>query len=192
MFLWAPFLSYIFIIAITPGPNNIMTMNLAAKVGFKKCMPFYFGFLTGFTIVMFLCLLFSSVLYAVVPKIQFPMKIVSAAYMVYLAIITVLPLKSQEIKNNNGNFFIGALLQFINVKIILYGITAISSYILPYYKSLPVLIAFVCLLSFVGGTTTLCWALFGSVFSRLFNKHGKILNIIMAILLLYCAVSLFL
>jgi threonine/homoserine/homoserine lactone efflux protein len=192
MFLWIPFLSYIFIMAYTPGPNNIMSMNNATKVGFKKGIFFNFGIFAGFTMVMVLCLIFSSILYTIIPKIQFPMKIIGAAYMLYLIIITILPSKTHEIKKNNGSFLVGALLQFINPKIIMYGITAISSYILPHYQSIPILLLFALLLSFVGFTGTLCWALFGSVFSMVFNKHGKILNIIMAILLLYCAVSLFL
>jgi threonine/homoserine/homoserine lactone efflux protein len=120
------------------------------------------------------------------------MKILGAAYMVYLSIKTIIPAKKREIKNDNGTFVVGALLQFINPKIIIFGIMAISSYILPYYKEIPILIAFALLLAFVGFTGTICWALFGSLFSIMFNKHGKILNIIMVLLLLYCAVSLFL
>jgi threonine/homoserine/homoserine lactone efflux protein len=178
--------------AYTPGPNNIMSMNNAAKTGFKKGIFFNLGIFAGFSMVMILCLIFSSILYAVIPKIQFPMKIIGAAYMVYLIIITVIPSKQHETKNNGGSFWAGALLQFINPKIIMYGITAMSSYILPHYKSIPVLLLFAFLLSFVGFTGTLCWALFGSIFSRVFNKHGALLNIIMSILLLYCVVSLFL
>jgi threonine/homoserine/homoserine lactone efflux protein len=120
------------------------------------------------------------------------MKILGAAYMVYLIIKTLIPSKEHEIKKNNGSFLIGALLQLINPKIIIYGITAMSSYILPYYNEMQILLFFVLLLSFVGFTGTICWALFGSLFSVLFSRHGKILNIIMAVLLLYCAVSLFL
>lgn len=44
---------------------------------------------------------------------------------------------------------------------------------------------------FVGFSGTLCWALFGSVFRQLFSKNAKAFNIIMALLLVYCAVSLF-
>jgi threonine/homoserine/homoserine lactone efflux protein len=192
MFPWISFLSYIIIVAYTPGPNNIMSMNNAKNVGFRKGLVFNFGIFAGFLVVMILCLIFSTVLYTVVPKIQFLMKILGAAYMVYLIVKTLIPSKEHEIKNNNGSFLIGALLQLINPKIMVYGITAISSYILPFYDELPILLLFVLLLSFVGFTGTICWALFGSLFSVLFNKHGKILNIIMAVLLLYCAVSLFL
>jgi threonine/homoserine/homoserine lactone efflux protein len=169
-----------------------MSMNNAKNAGFRKGMPFNLGIFAGFFAVMILCLVFSTVLYTVVPKIQFPMKILGAAYMVYLIIKTLVPSKEHEFKNNNGSFLIGALLQLINPKLIIYGITAISSYILPVYNEIPILLLFALLLSFTGFTGTVCWALFGSLFSVLFNKHGKILNIIMAALLLYCAVSLFL
>ena len=192
MFQWASFLTYIFIMAYTPGPNNIMSMNNAKNLGFRRGIIFNFGLLTGFFIVMILCLFLTTVLYTVVPKIQFPMKILGAAYMIYLAIKTIIPSEKKEIQNNNGSFFIAVFLQFINVKIIIYGITAFSSFILPYYNTIPVLVFFAFLLSFVGFTGSVCWALFGSLLSMLFNKHTKVLNIIMAVLLLYCAVSLFL
>jgi threonine/homoserine/homoserine lactone efflux protein len=169
-----------------------MSMNNAKNVGLKKGIVFNFGIFAGFFVVMILCLIFSTVLYTLVPKIQLPMKILGATYMVYLIIKTLVPSKAHEVKNNSGSFLVGALLQLINPKIIIYGITAMSSYILVYYNEVPRLVFFAFLLAFVGFTGTLCWALFGSVFSILFNKHGKILNIIMAILLLYCAVSLFL
>jgi threonine/homoserine/homoserine lactone efflux protein len=69
MFPWASFLTYIFIVAYTPGPNNIMSMNNARNVGFKKGIIFNFGILTGFFFLLILCLLFSTVLYTVVLNI---------------------------------------------------------------------------------------------------------------------------
>jgi threonine/homoserine/homoserine lactone efflux protein len=120
------------------------------------------------------------------------MKVLGAAYMIYLIVKTIIPSPKKELKSNSGSFIIGAFLQFINIKIILYGITAFSSFILPYYYNIPILVSFAFLLSFVGFTGSICWALFGSLFSMVFIKHTKLLNIIMIILLLYCAVSLFL
>lgn len=146
MFPWGAFLSYTIIVAYTPGPNNIMSMNNAKNAGFKKGIIFNLGIFTGFTVVMILCLLFSKALYAMIPRIQIPMKILGAAYMVYLIIKTLVPAKEHEIKNDNGSFIIGALLQLINPKIIMYGITAISSFILPYYQDISILILFVFLI----------------------------------------------
>jgi threonine/homoserine/homoserine lactone efflux protein len=167
-------------------------MNNAAKTGFAKSLPFNFGIFTGIFILMALCLAFSNALYTVIPKIQFPMKIIAALYMLYLAVKTIIPAKNHKMKEYKAGFLIGILLQFINPKLIIFGITVISSYILPYYQSLPTLLLFVLFMALTGFISTLCWALFGSLFSILLTKHGKILNTLMAILLLYCAASFFL
>ena len=167
-------------------------MNNAAKVGFKKGLVFNLGIFVGFFIVMVLCMIFSTLLYKKIPQIQLPMKIAGAGYMLYLIVKMIIPSKSHEVKNTNGSFWVGALLQLINPKLIIYGITAMSSYILAHYTAVPVLIAFAVLLAFIGFCCTICWSLFGSIFSIVFSKHGKILNAIMIVLLLYCIVSLFL
>ena len=66
-------------------------------------------------------------------------------------------------------------------------------YILPYYQNQPLtLLGFALLLALIGFIFTLCWAAFGSVFRRVFSHHGRIVNTIMALLLVYCAISLFL
>ena len=54
------------------------------------------------------------------------------------------------------------------------------------------LLGFALLLAFIGFAFTLCWSVFGSVFKKLFSKYAKITNTLMALLLVYCAVSLFL
>ena len=119
------------------------------------------------------------------------MKILGAGYMLYLLITIIGPAKEKKIAANNGSFLIGVVLQLINPKLILFGITVLSSYILPYYHELPVLMAFIIVIVIIGFCSTVCWALFGSLFSVLFVKHKKLLDIIMSALLLYCAVSLF-
>ena len=40
MFPLTSFLLYTFVTSITPGPNNIMSMSLGLKVGFKKIALF--------------------------------------------------------------------------------------------------------------------------------------------------------
>ena len=192
MFPWPSFISYVLIITYTPGPNNIMSMNNAKNVGFRKGFPFILGIFTGTFIIMNLCLLFSVFLYSAVPKIQFPMKLLGAAYMAYLILKTLIPSKNHEARHSSGKYIAGALLQLVNPKLMLYGMTTMSSFILPHYSNPPVLILFSFLLSVVGFSSLVCWSLFGSLFSMLFNKHGKVLNIIMALLLLYCIIALFL
>jgi cysteine/O-acetylserine efflux protein len=191
MFNWASFLSYVFITAYTPGPNNIMSMNNASRHGFVKGVPFNFGIWAAFSIVMLLCTLLSASLYAVVPRIQLPMKMAGAAYMLYLAWKTAHSPTSAAGRESNGGFWAGFALQFVNPKIYIYGITAMSSYVLPRRSDPLVVVSFALLLAFVGFTGTLCWALFGSLFTTLFYRHSRAMSAVMAALLVYCAISLF-
>jgi threonine/homoserine/homoserine lactone efflux protein len=96
------------------------------------------------------------------------------------------------VKNSNGSLIAGIALQFINPKLMLFSFTTMSSFILPWYTSIPVLICFVVLLTIIGFASTVCWAVSGSIFSKIFNEHKRILGIILALLLVYCAASLFL
>jgi threonine/homoserine/homoserine lactone efflux protein len=188
---WIPLLSYAFVVAITPGPNNIVSMNNARNVGFKRHIPMSIGIFIGYCLVMSLCLFFSAFLLKVVPQIELPMKIAGAAYMVHIIIKILLPAQKKEVKDRGGNFFMGIVLGLINPKFIIFGITVASSYITPYVSG-PMLFLFAALLASIAAGSTLCWAAFGSVFSAMFHKHGKIINIVMSLLLLYCVVSLFL
>lgn len=194
MFNVYAFLAYIFITAYTPGPNNIMSMSIAGRYGFKKSMRFNLGILCGFSAVMALCTLFSAALYSILPAVKPYMLVVGALYMLYLAWKTWKSpghLQSETAKDKSSSFVSGMLLQFVNVKVIIYGITAMSSYILPNFHDPAIYALFALLLCFVGFSGTLCWSAFGSLFSRLFMRHTKLINAILALLLVYCAVSLF-
>ena len=193
MFPWFSFLTYAVITAATPGPNNIMSMSNGIRKGFRGALPFNFGIWTGFSLVMVLCTLFCTLLSALIPKIKLPMLILGAGYMLYLAWETFRSSDLIEEDHSHSGFFPGFLLQFINPKIYIYCIMSMEAYILPYYHTEPLpLLGFALLLAFIGFVFCLCWSAFGSVFRRLFSQHAKIVNTVMALLLVYCAVSLFL
>lgn len=192
MFNWFNFLTYAIITAATPGPNNIMSMSNAGRLGFKKSFPFNLGIWAGFIIVMNICALLGSTLHDILPKIKTPMLIIGAAYMLYLAWKTYR--SSSEIEENYGRsgFASGLFLQFINPKIYIYVIVSLEAYILPLFQgNFPILLSFAMLLATIGFIFTVCWAVFGSLFKVLFSKYGRITNTIMALLLVYCAISLF-
>lgn len=193
MFSWTGFLSYVFITAFTPGPNNIMSMSNASRLGFKKAFPFNLGILFGFSILMPSCTLFCNTLSTLIPKIKTPMLIVGALYILWLAWSTFTSSSVIEENHSHSGFFSGAILQLINPKLYLYCIISMEAYILPYYQGQwGALLFFTSLLGITAFLSTVCWALFGSVFKLLFSKYAKITNTIMALLLVYCAVSLFL
>jgi len=187
------FLLYIFVTSFTPGPNNIMAMLFANEYGLKKTIKFCLGVGTGFLIVMLLCSYFNILLENFIPKIEFFMEILGAIYMIYLAIKIFLSKNDNENNNEdrNNSFFMGMILQFINPKGILYGITAIATFILPYHDSNFSIILYSIFLAFVGFVGTFSWSLFGSVFQKFLSKYRSQFNLIMALLLVYSAVSIF-
>ena len=194
MFPWAAFLGYTFVSALTPGPNNIMAMSCAARVGLRKTLPFELGILTGFSLASVLCAVFCAFLSSAIPAVQLPMKILGAIYMLYLAYkIFRMPKIVRERDEAGYGFVTGVAFQFINPKLYVYCIVGMQAYVLPHFAGhwTPVL-GFALLLAFIGFTCTMTWAAFGSFFKVLFIKHAKVTSAVMALFLLYCALSLFL
>ena len=194
MFSWMNFLSYAVVTAVTSGPNNIMSMSNAGRLGFRRAFPFNLGVWAGFSVVMLICTFFCNALSDIIPKIRTPMLILGAIYMLWLAWKTF---KSPPVEDNDGKtkggFIYGLVLQFVNPKIYIYCIVSMEAYILPYYHGKWIeLTLFALLLAFIGFVFTLCWALFGSAFKLLFSKYSRVTNTIMALMVVYCAISLFL
>jgi len=188
---YAAYFSYIFLTAFTPGPNNIMAMSNAGKYGFRKGLRFNFGVLFGFLIVMTACAAFTALLYDIIPQIEPVMLCVGAAYILWLAwsVWRDHPHDNKKRVMQTNSITSGMVLQFINVKAVLYGVTGMSAFILPYFKGFFALLPFVLLMSLVGFAGTCCWSLFGAVFEMLFSKYKKVMNALLALLLVYCAVS---
>ncbi|MDF2944907.1 MAG: amino acid transporter LysE [Herbinix sp.] len=188
------FLSYVLISTFTPGPNNIMSMSNASRYGFKKSIFFNVGVFFGFFIIIVLCSIFSVSLYSLIPSIKPIMTGIGAVYILWLAWKTYRskPHSEGDNQKSTNTFWSGLLLQFVNPKVILYGITTVSTFVVPYYRSFLILIGFSALLAFIGFISTCCWSLFGALFQTLLMKHDKMINTIMALLLVYCVFTLFL
>ncbi|PFE05924.1 lysine transporter LysE [Bacillus cereus] len=186
------FLLFVFISSFTPGPNNIMAMTFANKHGLKKTFTFCLGVSFGFFVLTLLCSFFNIILTSTLPIIEFPLTIFGVAYMLYLAFKT-LTSKGNTGGNDEENrnlFLIGILLQFVNPKGILFGLTVVATFILPYYHSYSSFLIYSLFLGMVGLMSTFSWSLFGSIFQKLLLQYRQQFNIVMAILLVFSAVSI--
>ncbi|MDD7795349.1 LysE family transporter [Clostridium sp. 'White wine YQ'] len=186
------FLSFTLLTAFTPGPNNILAMSNTSKHGLKKSQGLIRGIFAGFFSVMILCSFFSIVLVNIIPKIRPVMTYIGVVYILWLAYHVIKSKHQEKVdgKEKVDNFITGFILQFVNVKIILYGITAISTFITPYYNSMFSIGAFTILITIFGCTGVFTWAIFGAVFQKFFEKYNAIVNTIMALLLVYSAITL--
>lgn len=189
---WVSFLTYTILCAYTPGPNNIIVMSSASSYGLKKSFSLVSGICTGFMSVMFLCSLFSVGLASFIPAVEPVMKYLGGFYILYLSYGILM---SGGGNGNTGVFKVntfkkGFLLQFINVKVILYGITAITTFVMPYNGSGKTILLFTLILTFIGWSGTFIWAIFGVVFYRYFQKYSRMINVLLAVLLSYSSLSL--
>ncbi|MCM1256678.1 MAG: LysE family transporter [Roseburia sp.] len=172
----------------SPGPNNILLLSNASKYGLKKNLKFMSGIWTGSLTLMVLCGICSSVLTALLPQIRPVLAFVGAAYLLYLAYTTYKRLPPGEgTDNREPTYKMGIFLQLINVKIIIYGLTMFSSFILPYERRPLMLFFFAFYLMVMGALGNLIWAFAGNILKRAYEKHYKLMNLIMALLLVWCA-----
>ncbi|MDQ0195056.1 LysE family translocator [Paenibacillus wynnii] len=188
-----PFLLFVFVSSFTPGPNNFMAMSFANKYGFKKTINFCLGVAFGFFVLALLCSFFNLLLINLLPMIKTPLTILGVGYMLYLAFKTITSNDNNNERDDSSDknlFLIGALVQFINPKGILYGIMVVSTFILPYYTSYFSYFIFSLFLGIVGLLSASSWSLFGSIFQNFLAKYRQLFNIIMALLLVYSAISI--
>lgn len=187
------FLSYVIITTFTPGPNNIMAMSNATRYGFKKSISFNCGVFFGFLIIMVLSSFLSVTLYKIIPSIKPVMTFIGASYILWLAwkIYKSKP-HAEDGSHDTSTFTAGILLQFVNVKVIIYCITIVSTFMVPYYDSVFVLSMFSLFLAAVSFLSTCSWAMFGSIFQKFLFRNERIVNTAMALLLVYTALSFYL
>lgn len=184
-------LTFVILTAFTPGPNNIMSMSLANLYGFRGSLRFIYGVFAGFVVLIIICGIFNLFLFTLLPVLVNIAGIAGGVYMVWLAASLLITKSGNDYKGEmqGGSFISGMMLQFINPKVYVYGLTAHSVFLLPYSRSVFIMIMFSVFLSLFAFVATLTWAFSGSIMQKFFSEHKKKINALMACSLIYCAVS---
>lgn len=183
------YLIYTVVTAFTPGPNNIVALYAVSQNGWRKGKDVLLGMAGGFLCVMFICALFCYELAKYLPSLTGTLKYVGAAYIVYLA-IHVARSSPDNSDGRQTTFWKGFLLQFFNVKIILYAITVYTGYVLPYESSLTSLFSHAINLTVIGMAGFITWGVAGGLFQDLLTQYYRPFNIVMGLILVYCAITL--
>ena len=110
--------------------------------GWKKGAPLFFGIFSGYYVVQMICAVFVYGVSALLPGMLGGMKYVGAAYILWLAAHIAVSRPDRDGKERSASFLKGFMLQFVNVKIYLFGITALTGYVTNYSTALPVLVFF--------------------------------------------------
>src|SRR5881275_3523066 len=79
-----PFVTYTFVMSITPGPNNVMLTASGAHFGLRRTLPHILGVGGGFVVQLLAVCAGLSALFARWPALQRTLGWVGAAYLLYL------------------------------------------------------------------------------------------------------------
>lgn len=185
------FLAYAFTTALTPGPNNFLTLNTVGRFGIKRSWPMMLGILAGIGIIMTLTAILSSLLAAWIPQLSVIARYLGAVYILYLAYkIWTSPAPSIDPTQKAPRFVTGMVLQFLNVKIILYAITSLNSFVLPITQNPWVVAGYALLLTSISGISLVIWAGLGALLTQIMQKHYRIINAVLALILVESAITL--
>ena len=180
------FLIYCVINAFTPGPGNILALNTVTNYGYKKGKPLFFGIFAGYYVVQILCAIFVYGVNSLLPNVMEVMKYIGAAYILWLAIHIAFSKKTSENTEQSASFLKGFMLQFVNVKIYMFGVTALTGYVVRYMSSFPALLFFELVIATIGTIATCTWIGLGVLIQKFYLRHFRVINIILALTLLEC------
>ena len=180
------FLIYCVINALTPGPGNILALNIVTNYGYKKGKTLFFGIFAGYYVVQILCAIFVYGVNSLLPNVMEVTKYIGAAYILWLAIHIVFSKPSTENAKQSASFLKGFMLQFVNVKIYMFGVTALTGYVVGYMSSFSALLFFELVIATIGTIATCTWIGLGVLIQKFYLRHFLVINIILALTLLEC------
>ncbi|MCD7853187.1 MAG: cysteine transporter [Oscillospiraceae bacterium] len=184
------FFIYVIINAFTPGLGNILALNTVTNYGWKKGKPLFFGILTGYYVVQLLCALFVYGIGTFLPDVLGVMKYIGSAYILWLAVHIAISKPQEEKTEKSASYTKRFLLQFVNIKIWMFGITALTGYITGFDSSLPTLIFFELIIATLGTIATLTWIGIGAIIQKWYLKYYSPVNIVLALTLAECIYSM--
>ncbi|MFJ5770443.1 LysE family translocator [Psychrobacillus sp. NPDC093180] len=184
------FLLYCFIVTFTPGPTNIVILSTVHNYGFKKAMEYTYGATIAFGLLLGISAMLNTVLVTFIPKILIGMQMIGTIYMLYLAYQIYKMDSSDPSDKKTGTFISGFLMQFLNPKVVLFTLTVIPSFVLPYYSDTQAVTINVIVIMIIGFLAFTTWVLFGALFRQFLQKHKKIVNVIMALSLVYATIMI--
>lgn len=190
--LLSAFWTYTLITAMTPGPNNILALSSATTHGFRQSTRVLAGMSLGFLIVMLLCAGISFSLAVIDPAAVHLLSWAGAAYIVWLAWKIATSPTKEDGASGKTNQFLGQLC---------FAVCERQNHFVWHYSTVDV-----CPAANAGakldnwrqrfaGDDWDVWQCVlgagGALFQRLFRQYGRQLNIVLALLLVYCAVRIF-
>ncbi|WP_166416212.1 LysE family translocator [Cochlodiniinecator piscidefendens] len=180
--------TFAFVSSITPGPNNLMLMTSGVNFGILRTIPHMLGVALGFMLMVFLVGIGLVQLFDTYPISYTILKIVSIAYLLYLAWKIAMTRKVSKLEGEEQGtpmtFMQAALFQWVNPKAWTMALTAITVYAPQPSTTIGVTIVAV-IFGLVNLPSVSVWAYLGQEMSRFLGTPTRVraFNISAALLL---------
>jgi cysteine/O-acetylserine efflux protein len=185
------FLLYCYVGAITPGPANLCSLSTALRYGKGPALRQWRGLFTGFFLVSMAAVLATWLMGTLLNQYVGALSWVGAAYLLWMAWHTLRASSGPEGQVSSApGFLSGLLVNLTNVKVMIFCLMALASYVLPYTRSLRALLAVGLFMPFTGPLANLVWLFAGAALQKLFVNHRKAVDRACAAALALCAVTL--
>ncbi|MUI52967.1 LysE family translocator [Aliivibrio fischeri] len=178
-------ITFAFVGAFTPGPNNIMLMASGANVGFVRTIPHMLGVIFGFAFMLVLVGFGLIQIFHTYPQLEKGLQILSAVYLLYLAykIARSEPVDSRVGDYKPMSFLAAASFQWVNPKGWSMALSVMSIYATTsdMFSVLLIALVFIC----INVPTVSFWTVAGKELQKRLKtpKHLKLFNYSMAGLL---------
>lgn len=190
--LFLSMLGFLWVAAITPGPNNMLLTASGANFGFLRSLWLLIGIMIGMQVMLLMVAFGIGGLILLYPSLHLVLKIAGSAYLLWLA-WKIGTAKYEKLETDNAPaapmpFWQGGLLQLINPKAWLMALGAVASFSLAgeaYRGSVVAISIGMALVNVVSG---LIWLGFGSLIGRILRSRRAwtIFNLAMGVLTAAC------
>ncbi len=190
--LFLSMLGFLWVAAITPGPNNMLLTTSGANFGFMRSLLLMIGIMLGMQSILLLVAFGVGSLILVYPALHLVLKILGSLYLLWLAwkVATAAyeKLETDVAPPKPIRLYQGWLLQFLNPKAWLMALGAVASFSLAgaqYTSSILAISLGIFVVNIIAGVI---WLGFGTMIGRLLRskKAWIIFNVSMGLLTAAC------
>ncbi|MBG6242599.1 MAG: LysE family translocator [Candidatus Symbiopectobacterium sp. Dall1.0] len=188
--LFLSMLAFLWVAAITPGPNNMLLTTSGANFGFMRSLWLMVGIMLGMQSILLLVAFGVGGMILLYPSLHLILKVFGSLYLLWLAwkIATAAYERLEASAPPPLRLYQGWLLQFLNPKAWLMALGSVASFSLAGsgYNHSVLLISFgIVLVNLVSGVI---WLGFGTAIGRLLRsrKAWVIFNVSMGVLTAAC------
>ncbi|MFZ1873484.1 MAG: LysE family translocator [Chania sp.] len=177
------FISYVTVMSITPGPNNLLLASSGVNFGIRRTLPMLLGIVAGCAVQLALTTTLLAVALNWIGAIRFPLAVVGCTYLLWLS-WKLFKAASPDAKQQAQpmRFINGALFQAINPKVWLMAINVAILFAPREGATLSQTLLIIASFCIVNIPCILIWALMGDQLRHALRVTWKlrVFNVVMA------------